>query len=287
MRIIVAGSNGFLGRNLRDFFSSRPEFTVTFLSRDDLDLTDRLALTEFCKLHSPDLLLHVAVSLSDLTNNLLMYYALEACSPYCGKIIMIGSGAEYSHQRYIPLMTEDYFDPLIPPSNNNVYHASKHLISRLHIDSSVNNIYNFRVFGLYGPYEDYTRRLISNNIFNFLNGDNMSALANHSFDYLYVDDLISAILHFANYSDIPAFRTYNLCSGHSDSFYSILCEVIASLGGSSSSIHMDSLTPTELDYSGNNSRFESEFSYSIRQTSYSSATDSIRRWLVSDVLTHS
>ena len=90
MRIIVAGSNGFLGRNLRDYFSSRPEFTVTFLSRDDLDLTDRLALTEFCKLHSPDLLLHVAVSLSDLTNNLLMYYALEACSPYCGKIIMIG-----------------------------------------------------------------------------------------------------------------------------------------------------------------------------------------------------
>ena len=87
----------------------------------------------------------------------------------------------------------------------------------------------------------------------------MSALANHSFDYLYVDDLISAILHFANYSDIPAFRTYNLCSGHSDSFYSILCEVIASLGGSSSSIHMDSLTPTELDYLGNNSRFESEF----------------------------
>ena len=71
MRIIVAGSNGFLGKNLRDFFSSRSSYDVIFLTRDDLDLTDRLALTEFCKLHNPDLLLHVAVSLTDLTNNLL------------------------------------------------------------------------------------------------------------------------------------------------------------------------------------------------------------------------
>ena len=71
--------------------------------------------------------------------------------------------------------------------------------------------------------------------------------ANHSFDYLYVDDLISAMSSILLIiRDIPAYNTYNVCSGHSDSFYSILCDVISSLGGSSSSIHMDSLTPTEF-----------------------------------------
>ena len=287
MRILVAGSNGFLGKNLRDYFSSRSDYSVTFLSRSDLDLTDSNALVGFCQRHKPDLLLHVAVSLSDLTNNLLMYYALEACSPFCGKIIMIGSGAEYSHQRYKPLMDEDYFDPTIPPINNNIYHLSKHLISRLHLSSSLKNIYNFRVFGLYGPYEDHTRRLISNNIFNFLNSGYMTATANHSFDYLYVDDLISAVLHFANYAATPSFSTYNVCNGHSDSFHSILSEVIVSLGGSSSSINMDCLTPSDLDYSGDNTRFESEFSYTIRQTSYSSAAESIKHWMLTDLLTSS
>ena len=103
-------------------------------------------------------------------------------------------GAEYS-PKDTNLSDEDYFDPTIPPINNNIYHLSKHLISRLHLSSSLKNIYNFRVFGLYGPYEDHTRRLISNNIFNFLNSGYMTATANHSFDYLYVDDLISAVLH--------------------------------------------------------------------------------------------
>ena len=49
---------------------------------------------------------------------------------------MIGSGAEYSHQRYKPLMDVNYFDPTIPPINNNIY-PLKHLISRLHLSSSL------------------------------------------------------------------------------------------------------------------------------------------------------
>lgn len=283
MRILVAGSNGFLGRNIAEYFKRNSINDVIYLSRADIDLTDRTSLSDICKLHTPDILLHVAVSLTDFHNNILMYHALEQCSQFCGKVIMIGSGAEYSHQRYKPLMEEDYFDPLSPPANNNVYHHSKHLISRLHM-LSPSNIYNFRVFGLYGPFEDFTRRLISNNIYNFLTSGGMSASANHSFDYLYVDDLIAAVLHFASSSVTPSFNTYNLCTGRSDSFHFILSEVIKSLGGSESSIIMESLSPTDLDYSGSNSRFQNEFSYTISQTSYAVATSNIKRWLTSDVL---
>ena len=50
---------------------------------------------------------------------------------------------------------------------------------------------------------------------------------------------------------------------------------------------MDCLTPSDLDYSGDNTRFESEFSYTIRQTSYSSAAESIKHWMLTDLLTSS
>ena len=68
-----------------EIISHLAAITPLLLSRSDLDLTDSNALVGFCQRHKPDLLLHVAVSLSDLTNNLLMYYALEACSPFLGK----------------------------------------------------------------------------------------------------------------------------------------------------------------------------------------------------------
>ena len=60
-------------------------------------------------------------------------------------------------------MREDYF-PKEPAFPNDVYSLSKYTISKLHQSSSCSNIYNLRVFGIFGPYEDYQRRLISNNI---------------------------------------------------------------------------------------------------------------------------
>ena len=121
MKVLIVGSNGFLGRNIAEYFKRNSINDVTYLSRSELDLTDRSSLSDFCQSYRPDILLHVAVSLTDFNNNILMYLALEECSQFCGKVIMIGSGAEYSHQRYKPLMEEDYFNPLKPPSNNNVY----------------------------------------------------------------------------------------------------------------------------------------------------------------------
>ena len=200
---------------------------------------------------------------------------------------MIGSGAEYSHQRYKPLMPESYYAIDQPPANKNIYHMSKHMISRLHMNSNIPNIYNFRVFGLYGPYEDHTRRLISNNIFKFMQSGEMHASANHAFDYIFVDDLISAILHFASFKNNPNSSTYNVCSGRSDRFYDILNEVITSLGGSKASIKMASTSPTDLDYSGDNSLFEDEFEYRIEQTSYAQSSLMIKEWISNEILPQS
>lgn len=283
MRILVAGSKSFLGQNFKRYYSNIPDYTVKYLSREDCDLSVAQDLLDIVKIYKPDLLIHSAVSLTSLENNLSMYLALERVSTYCGKVVMIGSGAEYSHQRYRPAMPESYFDPLSPPENSHPYHTSKHLISRIH-QSCPQNIYNFRVFGLYGPFEDYRRRLISSNILGYLQHGKMTVSANHAFDYLYVDDLISAVNIFANSSHIPKYSTYNVCTGRADRFLEILTQVIVALGGTPIDINIDDPSPTDYIYSGDPSLFESEFNYKIENTSYLTATLAIKDWLSASIL---
>jgi UDP-glucose 4-epimerase len=283
MKILVAGSLSFVGKNIRRFFSNKDQ-DVHYVSRAECDLSDLNALSNICKNLQPDLVIHCAVSLNNTHNNLAMYLALERASKYAGRIVMIGSGAEYGFQRYIPEMPETYYDINQPPTNNHPYHTSKFLISRLHQSSSTSNIYNFRVFGLYGPYEDYTRRLISNNIFTFLTEGSMKISANHAFDYLYIDDLINAIMAFAQSSTKPQAHAYNVCNGHADRFFDILTEVISALGGDPSAIAVDSNDLTNTIYSGSNLLFQNEFNYKIHQTSYTSATPCIVDWLNSEVI---
>ena len=279
MKILVAGSNSFLGKNICEYYSQRSDVDLILLNRSNCDLSCSDQFAAFCRDSKPDLVIHTAVSLDDTNNNIAMYLALEQASPHFGQAIMIGSGAEYGHQRYTPEMNEDYFNIKSPPLNNHSYHLSKHIISRLHQSSYVCNIYNFRVFGLYGRFEDYSRRLISNNIYNYLKSGRMSITANHAFDYLYVDDLISAIEHFVSQSSRPLHTTYNVCNGYSDRFYSILSDVIFALGGSPSQIDISSTDPTNYIYSGDSSLFQNEFNYTIKQTSYSQAATIMHDWL--------
>ena len=278
MKVLVAGSKSFLGQNLRRYYPDHSTFTVKYVSREECDLSVSAELLSIVKSYKPDLLIHTAVSLTSVDNNLKMYMALEKASSYCGRVVMIGSGAEYGHQRYIPSMPESFFDPLSAPENGHPYHLSKYLISRIH-QSCPQNIYNFRVFGLYGPYEDYQRRLISSNILSYLRHGKMTVSANHAFDYLYVDDLIAAITAFADSPHTPKASTYNVCTGRADRFLDILSQVVKVLGGSTESITIDNPMPTDYIYSGNSTLFENEFDHKIERTSYGEACLAIRDWL--------
>ena len=142
-----------------DFFSENSNFQLFSFSRKDVDFTNLDLLKQKVLEISPDYIIHSAVSLENFENNIRMFYALENLASYVKKII-IGSGAEYIANRYKPLMKESYFpnDTVFP---KDIYSLSKYTISKLHTSSSAQNIYNLRVFGIYGPYEDFQRRLIS------------------------------------------------------------------------------------------------------------------------------
>ena len=89
----------------------------------------------------------------------------------------------------------------------------KFLSACLHQSLNLKNVFNFRLFGVFGKYEDYKRRLISNNIFQYLTKKSLSYNKDISFDYLDVKDLARALICFIdNYND-PNHITYNICTG--------------------------------------------------------------------------
>ena len=150
-------------------------------------------------------------------------------------------------------MNEDYFNKHIP-SKEDIYGYSKYEIAK-DILSRKRNIYNLRAFGIFGKYEDYRRRLISNIICRLLQGKNIVLNKNGCFDYMYVNDFSKIVENFIN--ENPKFSTYNTCTGSTVEFLT-LAKIVNQIDGREKQIEVkeDGISP---EYSGDNSRFINEF----------------------------
>lgn len=127
-------------------------------SSQELDLKDTECVEAYLKQHSFDVILHAAncndtrnsISAYDVLNgNLRMFFNLERCSHYYGKMIYFGSGAEYDRSNNIPNMSEDYFDTSVP---KDAYGLSKYIMAKACLNQK--NIYELCLFGVYGKYEE-------------------------------------------------------------------------------------------------------------------------------------
>ena len=72
-------------------------------------------------------------------------------------MIYFGSGAEFSRKNWIPKMEENYYDKFVPTDQ---YGFSKYVMNK--ITEKSDNIYNLRIFGLFGKYDDWRYRFIPN-----------------------------------------------------------------------------------------------------------------------------
>lgn len=252
MKILITGSNGFIGGNLRDFYlkSDKKIFTP---KRNELDLLNKEQVSDYLLTNQFDIVIHSAVTLTSIEENINMYFNLEACSKNYGKLICIGSGAEYDKNHYIPKMQESYFGKFIP-SKEDIYGYSKFLIAKDIIEKN-KNIFNLRLFGIFGKYEDYRRRLISNNICKKLCGDKVSINKNGSFDFMHVDDFCLILDQFLKKE--PKKNTYNVCTGKTVDFVTI-AKIINDIeyNGNSIEIQKEGKSP---EYSGDNTIFVEEF----------------------------
>ena len=254
MIILLTGSTGFIGHNLLQKWQGK--YNISAPTRTELNLLDAKAVEAYLGLHRFDVVIHMA-NTNNITRpedadrvldfNLRMFFNLERCHQLYGKLYYFGSGAEYDMRSYTPRMAEEYFGKHIPADP---YGFSKYIMSKL----ADGNIYDLRLFGVFGPHEEWRRRFISNMIYQAMNSDAMRMDRNMYFDYLYINDLAKIMEWFLNHA--PAHHHYNVCTGQEIDLLS-LAHIIREETGSDAEIMLNSMD-WKPPYTGSNARLLSE-----------------------------
>jgi GDP-L-fucose synthase len=203
-----------------------------------------------------------------ISTNLRMFFNLEYHKNRYQKFLHIGSGAVYDLRRSMEKVKEEDFLDQIPAD---LYGFSKYIIAK-YIEKEP-KFYDLRLFGIFGKYEDYTMRLISNLICNALLNNKLILNQNRIFDYLYIDDLITIMDFFIE--NEPHEKSYNLTPDHSISLLEI--------AGKIQNITQEKM-PVEikqeglgLEYTGDNIRLKMFFP-DIRFTSMDVAIQQLWNW---------
>ena len=235
-KILITGSEGFVGKNLIRYLKNYSfQIVETKDTSFDLKLNESWKQIEKC-----DYLIHLAGKsfvpksweepARFIENNILLITnALEYCRVNKTKLIFLSSYL-YGNCKKIPIKEN------APIEATNPYALSKLLSEKLCYfyknNFQVNNII-LRVFNLYGPGQpkEYLLSKITNQVRyeNIIKVDDLSPKR----DYVYIDDLCSAIVKAINYKGNE--HIFNIGSGKSYSVKEVI-EFIQNIYGTSLNI---------------------------------------------------
>lgn len=210
MNIFLTGGSGFIGKNIMEAFSSK--YTIYAPSHKELELLNEDDVRAFFQSHHIDVVIHTAVRpghrnaldpTNQLYNNTRMFFNIVRNSDYFKKMIFLSSGAVYDMRHYVPKMKESFFDTHVPLDE----HGQSKYVAAKYVEL-VDNIIELRIFGIFGKYEDYAIRFISNAICKALCDLPITLRQNRVFDYLYIDDLMPILEYFIH--NEPAYKCYNV-----------------------------------------------------------------------------
>ncbi|MEW6102080.1 MAG: NAD(P)-dependent oxidoreductase [Candidatus Omnitrophota bacterium] len=272
MKILVTGASGFIARNIIEQLKSG--YTIIPCNSAELNLLDSDKVFDFIKTGKFDVVIHTATydaapkhSTKDpskvLEYNLRMFFNLARCKDYFGKMIYFGSGAEFSREYWVPKMKEDYFDRHVPQDQ---YGFSKYIMNKFARLSE--NIYNFRLFAVFGKYDDYRVRFVSYACAAAALSLPITIEKNVSFDYLYIDDLVNITEWFINKS--PREKDYNVCTCRVYDHLTLAKKVLK-ICGKDLEVIVKEDSPG-IEYSGDNSRLMNE----VGEYSFKDIDDSIK-----------
>ena len=258
MKVLLTGGSGFIGRNIRESFLAE-KYEILSPSSKELNLADTESVDSFFRQNSVDCVIHAAVKPShrnakDFSNlfytNTRMFFNLERHKDEYQKMLVLGSGAIYDMGHYRPKMKEEEWTDYIPVDEHGY---CKYVCEKV-IEHS-QNIFDLRIFGIFGKYEDYAIRFISNAICKTLFDLPITIKQNRLFDYLYVNDLMPILDWFIENS--PRKKSYNLTPDSAISLYDL-----ATIVREISQKDLPILIKNEglgLEYSGDNALLKSEY----------------------------
>jgi GDP-L-fucose synthase len=189
MRILITGTNGYIGKSLHT--ALKDKYDVTAITRNSFDLTDAVAMHKFFQSRQNfDVVLHCAVagasnprsedwSIAD--TNLTIYYNLLQHKDHFARLIHFGSGAE----TYLP---------------DTPYGYSKKVIAKSILNQD--NFYNIKIFGVFDENELDTR-FIKANLIRYIKKEPMQIHKDRVMDFFYMQDLVKVVDYYMNEKDPP------------------------------------------------------------------------------------
>lgn len=277
MKILVTGAKGFTARNILEKLNG--QYDLIPVTRKDLDLLDPQKVCQFIKKNHFDVIVHTAThdavargSTKDpakvLENNLKMFFHIARCRDYFGKMIYFGSGAEFGREYWKHKMKEEYFDVHIPQDQ---YGLSKYIMTKY--TEMSDNIYNLRLFGIFGKYDDWKTRFIPNICCYAAHNLPIPIEQDKLYDFLYIDDFVAIVKWFID--NKPKYKVYNACTGKTIGFKTIANKLIK-ISGKKLAIKIKK-SGLGREYSGDNSRLLKEIK-DFRFTPFDRALKNLYTW---------
>ncbi len=254
-RVLLLGSRSFIGKSIltRWKYFSNEDLSIHGLSSQELDLTNREAVDAFFRSSHFDYVIFSAVQVANVEASLSMFFNVVRNANRYGFLINLGSGAEYDPKRYKPKMEEKYANQAFPDAG---YPLVKSVQGKM-IEAGISAAsVNLRIFGIYGKFEDFTRRFISSNVHSALTKGLVTCNRDMLFDFVHVDVLSDFLYRVIRERHTFAHRTYNFCTGAPVSLVDLGHEICRQIPGAEFNVHEAGLGG---EYSGDPTRLHDEF----------------------------
>lgn len=279
MKILITGASGFVGRNVKEYLIKKG-YDVDAPDSRELNCIEEEHVFRYLKRTYYDIIFHFAVygdgidktkdGRKSLEYNLRIFLNFANCHDLYGKMIYTGSGAEYDKRYPIINVTETDLANRSIPSDQ--YGLMKYTVNSI-IEKS-ENIYNLRLFGIFGKYEYWKTTYISNLCCKSIKGLPLSMRKNCYFDYLWIDDFCNMAEKFMLLEN-PKYHVYNAVSGKKIDLYSI-AEVVKKISGKNEKIIICQ-EGLANEYTASNQRILSEIS-EMKFTRTEEAVKKLYRW---------
>lgn len=244
-----------MGKNLKESLSDR--YMIFAPAHSELELTNYAQLERYILDHGINIVIHSATSSPEvcgvgevLARDMKMFLNMEKLSDRIEKVLYFGSGAEFDKQFDIRMVREEEFGRSVPASE---YGMGKYLMNMIARQSK--NIYNLRLFGIFGKYEPWQFRFISNLCCKAVFDFPMTVRQDCYFDFLFINDLPDIVTWFIEH--IPHYHDYNICQGQEYRLIE-LAELVRKVSGKDLPIILLN-EERNWDYSADNYRLKQEF----------------------------
>ncbi len=255
-KILITGGTGFVGRNLQEQLSDRYEIFAP--SHKELELLDYDALEQYVTEHGINSIVHSAIHVpmfngaeKEFFNDMQMFANLEKISHRVEKLLYFGSGAEFDKRYDIDMVKEEEIGKTIPTSEYGLAKYTMNLIAR-----QSKNIYNLRLFGIFGKYELWNIKFLSGLCCKALFDLPLTVRKDCRFDFFAIEDLGEIVSWFLE--NQPQYHDYNICQGK-PYYLTELAQIVRKVSGKDLTIQLLS-DERNVDYCADNTRLRSQIS---------------------------